>query len=118
MTQTQAQKVDLTEIARGLFCRNIFLEDEDGGREVKQNPTLAHLWRTEQLFGRLSEKEQTVLSRRFGINSRAQTLEEVGCEFGQTRERIRQIEAQALKKMRRWCEEEPDPDSLTTKRWD
>jgi len=49
----------------------------------------------------LTEREATVLQRRFGlIDGRARTLEEVGKEFNVTRERIRQIEAKALRKLR------------------
>lgn len=49
----------------------------------------------------LTTKEQKVLRLRFGIdNGSARTLEEVGKEFGVTRERIRQIEAKALRKLR------------------
>jgi len=58
----------------------------------------------EQLFevlGTLTEREQRVLRLRFGIDDgRARTLEEVGKEFNVTRERIRQIEAKALRKLR------------------
>jgi len=49
----------------------------------------------------LSEREARVLTLRFGLeNDRPQTLEEVGKEFNVTRERIRQIEAKALRKLR------------------
>ncbi len=49
----------------------------------------------------LTDREQKVLRLRFGLNDgRARTLEEVGKEFNVTRERIRQIEAKALRKLR------------------
>jgi RNA polymerase primary sigma factor len=49
----------------------------------------------------LSEREQKILSMRFGLDDNiAHTLEEVGKVFGVTRERIRQIEAKALEKIR------------------
>ena len=49
----------------------------------------------------LTEREQKVLCLRFGlIDGKARTLEEVGKEFNVTRERIRQIEAKALRKLR------------------
>jgi RNA polymerase primary sigma factor len=50
-------------------------------------------------FNNLSQKEQLVLKKRFGFDGRARTLEEVGVEFNVTRERIRQIEQKALKKL-------------------
>jgi RNA polymerase primary sigma factor len=52
-------------------------------------------------IGLLSEREQQVLRMRFGLGGLdAQTLDEVGATFGLTRERIRQIQASALKKLR------------------
>ena len=54
-----------------------------------------------EVLGTLTEREQKVLRLRFGMNDgRARTLEEVGREFDVTRERIRQIEAKALRKLR------------------
>jgi RNA polymerase primary sigma factor len=53
------------------------------------------------VLGTLTEREQKVLKLRFGLeDGRARTLEEVGKEFDVTRERIRQIEAKALRKLR------------------
>ena len=54
-----------------------------------------------EVLGTLTEREQKVLRLRFGLDDgRARTLEEVGTEFNVTRERIRQIEAKALRKLR------------------
>ena len=54
-----------------------------------------------KLLGTLTEREQRVLTLRFGLDDgRTRTLEEVGKEFNVTRERIRQIEAKALRKLR------------------
>ena len=54
-----------------------------------------------EVLGTLTEREQKVLTLRFGLeDGRARTLEEVGKEFNVTRERIRQIEAKALRKLR------------------
>ena len=55
----------------------------------------------DEVLDTLTEREQKVLRLRFGMNDgRARTLEEVGQEFDVTRERIRQIEAKALRKLR------------------
>ena len=55
----------------------------------------------EEVLGTLTEREQKVLTLRFGLeDGRARTLEEVGKEFNVTRERNRQIEAKALRKLR------------------
>ena len=56
---------------------------------------------TRRVLGTLTPREEQVLRLRFGIGERAdQTLEEVGLRFAVTRERIRQIEAKALRKLR------------------
>ena len=53
------------------------------------------------VINQLSEREQKVLQLRFGLlDGKPRTLEEVGKEFNVTRERIRQIEAKALRKLR------------------
>lgn len=54
-----------------------------------------------EVFGGLTPREQTILAMRFGLkDDRQKTLEEIGQHFGVTRERIRQIESEALKKLR------------------
>ena len=55
----------------------------------------------QEVLKSLSDREARVLQLRFGLeDGRSRTLEEVGREFGVTRERIRQIEAKALRKLR------------------
>ena len=49
----------------------------------------------------LDERELDVIKRRFGFYGKMQTLEEIGRDYGLTRERIRQIENRSLKKLRR-----------------
>ena len=54
-----------------------------------------------EALGKLTERERKIIVLRFGLeDGRFRTLEEVGREFGITRERIRQIEAKALRKLR------------------
>ena len=78
-----------------------FIEDEDSPAPPK---IASHTLLKEQLDGvlkTLTQREKRVLELRFGItDGHPHTLEEVGREFGVTRERIRQIEAKALRKLR------------------
>ncbi len=78
-----------------------FIEDEDAPAPAA---AASFMLLKEQLGGvleTLTDREKRVLELRFGIeDGRPRTLEEVGREFGVTRERIRQIEAKALRKLR------------------
>ncbi len=79
-----------------------FIEDEDtiSPEESATNQLLKE--QVKEMLGALTEREQKILRLRFGLeDGRNHTLEEVGQEFAVTRERIRQIEAKALAKLRR-----------------
>lgn len=61
----------------------------------------------QDLMSHLTEREQLVITKRFGLDGKKpETLEQVGQTLGVTRERVRQIEAQALKKMRQFSNPE------------
>ena len=67
-----------------------------------------------EVLSTLTEREEKVLRLRFGLDDgRARTLEEVGKEFNVTRERIRQIEAKALRKLRHPSRSKKLKDYLT-----
>jgi len=71
---------------------------------VQDEETLKHML---SLTGRLDERERTILNLRFGLNGeRPRTLEEVSQTIGRTRERVRQIQNQALEKLRLMLEED------------
>lgn len=79
-----------------------FVEDEDtiSPEESAANQLLKE--QVKDLLGSLSEREQKIVRLRFGLeDGKSHTLEEVGQEFSVTRERIRQIEAKALAKLRK-----------------
>ena len=79
-----------------------FIEDE--GRVSPEDAAAAQMLKEQiaEILSGLSEREQKVVKLRFGIGGgRPHTLEEVGAEFSVTRERIRQIEAKALSKLRK-----------------
>lgn len=79
-----------------------FIEDEDTAtpEESASNQLLKE--QVQSVLSTLSEREQKIIKMRFGLeNGKSHTLEEVGQEFAVTRERIRQIEAKALAKLRK-----------------
>lgn len=79
-----------------------FIEDEDTVTPEESATGSLLKEHVSDMLGVLSEREQKILRLRFGLeDGRSHTLEEVGQEFNVTRERIRQIEAKALAKLRK-----------------
>ncbi|MCB9102389.1 MAG: RNA polymerase sigma factor RpoD [Anaerolineales bacterium] len=78
-----------------------FIEDETVTGPVDAASKQLLKEQLHEILAQLSDRERKVLEMRFGLNDgQGRTLEEVGSEFGVTRERIRQIEAKALRKLR------------------
>lgn len=79
-----------------------FIVDEDGDTPEESATTQLLKEQVQSVLSTLSDREQKIVRMRFGLdNGKSHTLEEVGQEFAVTRERIRQIEAKALTKLRK-----------------
>lgn len=79
-----------------------FIEDEDSATPEESATTQLLKEQVQSVLSTLSDREQKIVRMRFGLdNGKSHTLEEVGQEFAVTRERIRQIEAKALAKLRK-----------------
>ncbi|MGB4761839.1 MAG: RNA polymerase sigma factor RpoD [Candidatus Saccharimonas sp.] len=79
-----------------------FIEDEDSATPEESAANQLLKEQVQSVLSTLSEREQKIIKMRFGLdNGKSHTLEEVGQEFAVTRERIRQIEAKALAKLRK-----------------
>ena len=79
-----------------------FIEDEDAASPEDSAANQLLKEQVQSILDVLTEREQKILKMRFGLdNGKSHTLEEVGQEFSVTRERIRQIEAKALAKLRK-----------------
>lgn len=79
-----------------------FIEDEDSATPEESAASQLLREQVQSILSTLSEREQKIVRMRFGLdNGKSHTLEEVGQEFAVTRERIRQIEAKALAKLRK-----------------
>lgn len=78
-----------------------FIPDEDASEPAEVAASIFLKEQLTEVLGTLTPREEKVLRLRFGLeDGRSRTLEEVGKEFNVTRERIRQIEAKALRKLR------------------
>ncbi|TDC49004.1 RNA polymerase sigma factor RpoD [Actinomadura sp. KC345] len=78
-----------------------FIEDSDAVVPIEAAAFILLQDQLEDILGTLSEREQRIIQLRFGLtDGHPRTLEEVGREFGVTRERIRQIESKTLAKLR------------------
>lgn len=79
-----------------------FIEDEEAKSPEESAATQLLKEQVKDMLGVLTDREQKILKMRFGLeDGKSHTLEEVGQEFSVTRERIRQIEAKALSKLRK-----------------
>ena len=89
------------DIALGAILSNLssetVLSDEDAYYSAESHMLRDEL---EDILSTLTPREEKVIRLRYGFDGHERTLEEVGAEFNVTRERIRQIEAKALRKLR------------------
>jgi RNA polymerase primary sigma factor len=85
----------------GEGCMGDFIEDDRLATPAEAAAQTMLREQIEEVLGRLPERERKIIQLRYGLkDGKYRTLEEVGVEFGITRERIRQIEAVALRKLR------------------
>jgi len=77
------------------------IEDKSAENPMEEASSSVLKEKISEVLGTLTDREREVLEQRFGLkDGYSRTLEDVGSQFGLTRERIRQIEAKALRKMR------------------
>jgi RNA polymerase primary sigma factor/RNA polymerase sigma factor len=83
-------------------------EDIRSDQFLQESAQLQREAQVEKILGQLDDREQQIIIRRFGLShgQEPRTLKEVGAELGVTKERIRQIEARALNKLRKAAETE------------
>ncbi|OGC65078.1 hypothetical protein A2326_03505 [candidate division WWE3 bacterium RIFOXYB2_FULL_41_6] len=83
-------------------------EDERSDQYELESAQLQREFQVEKILERLDEREQKIIMSRFGLTQGHEplTLKQVGVEMGVTKERIRQIEARALNKLRKAAQEE------------
>ncbi len=83
-------------------------EDDRSDQFEQESSQSQRAWQVERILGQLDPREQTIIIRRFGLQRGQEplTLKQVGAELGVTKERIRQLEARALSKLRKVAEEE------------
>lgn len=82
------------------------VRDENAENPYEETEEKADLTLLRELLGKLPKREEVILRNRFGLDGKNEkTLEEIGQKLGLTRERIRQLEAIALKRLRRMMEQ-------------
>lgn len=83
-------------------------EDDRSDQYEQESAQLQREFQVEKILERLDEREQKIIMSRFGLSQGHEplTLKQVGAQMGVTKERIRQIEARALSKLRKAAQEE------------